>query len=202
LPEIGLAQIFLTYDGEFLGSWWARDQSVTFSARAALHKVIDSDNAFVTKFFDDRNAFEEHVLVLLSLLKLDCLYYGNIAALKDGPDILAVSDQGHLYVIECTTGDINSRGKLRRLYERTYGIRAALANSAYRPREILAVMVTTSTKAETLHCLDELTAYKIALVCREDIAALLSQIEAPPTADRLFAIAVGTIPSAQIEATR
>jgi hypothetical protein len=197
LADVGLVQNFLTYDGEFLGSWWARDQSITFSARSALHKAVDSDNALVAKFFDDRNAFEEHILVLLSLLGLDCLYYGNITELKDGPDILALSNQGHLYVIECTTGDINSRGKLRRLYERTNAIRAALANSAYRPGEILAVMVTSGTKSETLHCLDELANYKIAIVCREEITALLSQIEAPPTADRLFASAVATIPTTQ-----
>jgi hypothetical protein len=193
-PDIGLAHIFMTYDGEFLGSWWARDQSVAFSSRAALHKAIDADNAFVAKFFNDKNAFEEHVLMLLSLLKLDCLYYGNMAELKDGPDIIASSNQGHLYVIECTTGDINSKGKLRRLYERTNNIRAALANSAYRPREILPMMVTSSTKSETLHCIDEVATYQIALVCREDIVGLLSQIEAPPTADRLYAAAVGAIP--------
>jgi len=189
---------FLTYDGEFLGSWWARDQSITFSARAALHKAVDRDNALVAKFFDDRNAFEEHVLALLSLLGLDCLYYGNITELKDGPDILALSNQGHLYVIECTTGDISSRGKLRRLYERTNAIRAALANSAYRPSEVLAVMVTSSPKSDTLHCWDELANYKIAIVCREEIATLLAQIEAPPTADRLFAAAVAAIPATQI----
>jgi hypothetical protein len=195
VPEIGLANIFMTYDGEFLGSWWARDQSVAFSSRATLHKAIDTDNAFVAKFFDDRNAFEEHVLGLLFLLKLDCLYYGKMAELKDGPDILASSDQGHLYVIECTTGDINNKGKLRRLYERTNNIRAALANSAHRPREILPVMITSSTKSETLHCVDELAAYQIAIVCREDISGLFSQIEAPPTADRLYAATVGTIPT-------
>lgn len=194
-PEIGLAHIFMTYDREFLGSWWARDQSVAFSSRATLHKAIDTDNAFVAKFFDDRSAFEEHVLALLFFLKLDCLYYGKMAELKDGPDILASSDQGHLYVIECTTGDINNKGKLRRLYERTNNIRAALANSPHRPREILPVMVTSSTKGETLHCVDELAAYQIALVCREDITGLLAQIEAPPTADRLYAVAVGTIPT-------
>ena len=198
LPEVGLVQTFLTYDGEFLGSWWTRDQSITFSARAAIHKAVDSDNALVAKFFDDRNAFEEHVLALLSLLGLDCLYYGNITELKDGPDILAHSNQGHLYVIECTTGDISSRGKLRRLYERTNAIRAALANSAYRPSEVLAVMVTSSPTSDTLHCLDELANYKIAIVCREQIETLLAQIEAPPTADRLFAGAVAAIPTAQI----
>jgi hypothetical protein len=192
---IGLIQIFLSYDGEFLGSMWARDQSIAFSLRGALHKVIDGSNAFAAKFFDDRNAFEEHVLALLSLLKLDCLYYGKMAELKDGPDILAVSDQGHLYVIECTTGDINNKGKLRRLYERTNAIRIALSTSAYRPSEVLPVMVASCAQSETLHCLDELRAYQIALVCREDIVSLLGQIEAPPTADRLFATALGTIPS-------
>lgn len=201
LHDIGLVQSYLSYDGEFLGSSWARDESATFNARMALHKAIDSDNAFVTKFFNDRKDFEEHILVLFSLLKLDCLYYGKIADLTDGPDILARSDQNHLYVIECTTGDINSKGKLRRLYERTNNIRAALANSVHRPREVLAVMVTSSTKAETLHCSDELTTYKIALVCREDIDWLLTQIEAPPSADRLFAAAIATIPSANVQAS-
>ena len=194
VPDMGLIQVFLTYDGEFLGSWWARDHLLSFSLRSAIHRAIDPDGAFVARFFNDRNVFEEHVLILLSLLRLDCLYYGNIAELKDGPDILAISDRGHLYVIECTTGDINSKGKLRRLYERTNSIRHALSNSPHRPREILAVMITSSDERETLHCIDELLTYQIALITRERIMGLLNQIEAPPNADKLFAAAIETIP--------
>jgi len=73
VPDVGLIQVFLTYDGELLGSCWARDHLLSFNSRSALHKAIDSDGSFVGNFFDDRNAFEEHVLVLLSLLRLDCL---------------------------------------------------------------------------------------------------------------------------------
>jgi hypothetical protein len=197
VPDVGLAHIFMSYDGEFLGSWFARDLSVAFGPRTALHKAIDPSNAFAAKFFDDRKAFEEHVVALLTLLRFDCLYYGKMAELTDGPDILASSDQGHLYIVECTTGDINNKGKLRRLYERTNNIRAALANSPHRPREILPVIITSDSENETLHAHDALATYQIALLCREDIVGLLNQIEAPPSADRLYAAAVAKIPMAR-----
>jgi len=55
-------------------------------------------------------------------------------------------------------------------------------------------MITSSYEKETLHCVDELLNYQIALVTRERIVGLLNQIETPPTADRLFAVAIETIP--------
>jgi hypothetical protein len=196
--DIGLVQLYLRYDEEFLGAWWARDIDVSFSQRTALHKVVDSNGLFMQKFFDDRNSFEERITVLLSLLNLDCLFYGKIAELKDAPDILALSAQGHLYVVECSTGDINSRGKLRRLYERTNDIRTRLANSHFRPREILSVVIASVPHRETLHCIEELQNYGIALVAREGIERLLSQIEAPPTAEQLFAVAMASVPVKEI----
>jgi len=200
LPEVGRVETFLRYDGEFLDSEWARNP-LTVSVRAALHKAIDRDNALVTKFFAygnrNRNVFEEHVLVLLSILGLDCLHYGNIPELSDGPDILALSNQNHLYVIECTTGDINNKGKLRHLYDRTKEIKSALQTSPYYPREILSVMVTSDTKAETRQWVNELASYGIAIISREEIEALLDQMEAPSAADLLFATLLATIPRQQ-----
>lgn len=196
VPDIGLVQVFLVYDGDFVGSMWARDNSLAFSARSTIHKLIDTNSQFVRKFFDDRNTFEENVTALLSLLNLDCLFYGRIAALKDAPDILAISQQNHLYVVECTTGDINSKGKLRKLYERTNDLRRQLNNSPYQPREILAVVITSILERETLNSSDELRAYGISLVAREGIERLLGQIEAPPLADQLFASALASIPKA------
>ncbi len=193
-PKIGLLQVFLSYDEEFLGSWWVRDAALSFSQRSTLHKAIDSKGAFSQKFFDDRKTFEERTTVLLSLLNLDCLFYGAIAELKDAPDILALSSQGHLYVVECTTGDINSHGKLRRLYERTNEIRGQLENSSFKPREILSVMIASVPQSETLYCTSELENYGIALLAREGIEQLLRQIDAPPSADVLFSTIVGTIP--------
>jgi hypothetical protein len=121
MPEghLALALVsYVSYEGEFCHKWWLRDQNKSFSQRYQFHRLLDIDNRIEKTFFDSKNDFEDRVALLLSLMNLTILPYGGIPELQDAPDILAYSSNNDLYVVECTTGDIDQKGKLQRLCDR------------------------------------------------------------------------------------
>jgi hypothetical protein len=107
--------VLVSYEGEFCHKWWLRDQSKSFSQRYQFHRLLDIDNKLEKTFFDSKTDFEDRVALLLSLMNLTILPYGGIPELQDAPDILACSSNNDLYIVECTTGDIDHKGKLQRL---------------------------------------------------------------------------------------
>lgn len=199
-PNTVLALAILSYEGELLGRWWLRDPALSFNRDLQLHRVLDVSDSFKATFFEDKNDFEDRVTLLLTLLGLRPFKYGAIAHLRDAPDILALSPEGHLYVIDCTTGDINAKGKLHRLHERTKAISAKLREGTDPPVAVLPVMFTSLTRAETAPHWSTAAAYGIALVCREEIEGLLGQLEVRPTPAALYNAALASIPSGQPEA--
>jgi hypothetical protein len=100
--DVPLAFAVLSYDGEFLGKWWIRDFDLSFNDRLQIHRSVDQASMLQSTFFDDRTDFEDRVNLLLALLGLQTLKYGQIPKLTEAPDILALSAGRHLYVIECT----------------------------------------------------------------------------------------------------
>ena len=104
------AQLILalvSYDGEFCHKWWFRDQSKSFNQRYEVHMLLDSDKKFEKTFFDFKNYFEHRITLLFCFMNLTILPYGRIPELQDAPDILAYSGSNDLFVVECTTGDID-----------------------------------------------------------------------------------------------
>jgi hypothetical protein len=102
---------------------------------------MDVRDQFKSSFFERPEQFEDRVLLLLTLIGLTALKYGKVQT--DAPDILAVSTARHVYVVECTTGDINSRGKLQRLSDRTKQISERLNKTSNPPIGVVPVIFTT-----------------------------------------------------------
>jgi hypothetical protein len=195
VPDTPVMLALLSYDDEFLSRWWVRDNRLSYNDRFQLHRTVDMNDVFRKTFFVQRNDFEDRVVLLLELLGLSALKYGRIATLTEGPDILAVSPQRHLYVIECTTGDINSKGKLQRLHDRTKAIMEGLSRSSSPPVATLSVVFTSIPRQETAAHWMSAANLNVALVCREEIGNLLAQLEAPPTPDQLYRAALAAIPA-------
>ena len=59
---------------------------------------------------DSKANFEHRITLRLILMNLTVLPYGAIPELQDAPDLLAYSGENDLYVVECTTGDIDQKG--------------------------------------------------------------------------------------------
>jgi hypothetical protein len=131
-PDVPLVLVFISFEGgDLLGKWFIRDFGNSFNDRMLLHRAMDTGDQFKSSFFERPEQFEDRVLLLLTLIGLTALKYGKVQT--DAPDILAISTARHVYVVECTTGDINSRGKLQRLSDRTKQISERLSNTSNPP---------------------------------------------------------------------
>jgi hypothetical protein len=195
------ALALLSYDGEYMCRWWLRDTTLSFNERLQLHRTVDPTDQLIRTFFEAKNDFEDRVTLLLTLLNLLPLKYGEIQHLTDGPDILALSASNHLYVIDCTTGDINNKGKLLKLHERSKKIREALSHATRPPIAVLPVVFTSLLRQETAAHWSMAAALQIAIVAKENILNLFDRIEAPPTAHELYTAALACVPSAQAPST-
>jgi hypothetical protein len=199
LPQTPVALTLLSLDGELLVRWWVRDPGLSFNDRLQLHRQIDTQSVFEKTFFADKNEFEERINLLLTLLGLTVLKYGEIKPLTDAPDILATSGARDLYAIECKTGDINKSGKLHRLHERTKAIANATSQTPAPFSAIQPVIITSLSRAETVAHWATAESFQIALVCREDLESLLQRLGTPPSAEELLSATVSCIPSARAD---
>ncbi|MBD9448904.1 hypothetical protein [Rhizobium sp. RHZ01] len=198
LANTPLALTSLRYGSEHIQKWWVRDQTQTFNRLLDVHIAIDPARSLVVDDLSgQRTDFEERVGLLFSLLGLRVLKYGQIPKLTDAPDILALSDRDHLYVVECTTGDINAKGKLQKLADRTKAIAHSLSASVSRPSSILPVVATSLSRQETAAHRLQAEVLGVALLCKEDLMNLVGQVEAPPSADRLFDFTRSLVPNSQ-----
>jgi len=196
-PDVPIVQVFVSRQEELIGKWWVRDFGNSFNDRMLLHRSLDVADQLKTSFFERPEQFEDKVLLALTLMGLNALKYGKI--ITNGPDILAMSASRHVFVVECTTGDINSRGKLQRLSERTKQINERLSNSSNPPVGVIPVIFTSLPREDTAMHWDTAATFRIAIVARENIARFLDLLDAPISADQLYSSTLSLIPSKKAE---
>lgn len=201
LRDVNLAMVFVSYDDGFVLKWWFFDQNKSFNQRFQLHRLIDADGLLARTIVKSRDEFEYSVALLLSILGLTILPYGRIPELKDAPDLLAHSDNNDLYVVECTAGDIDHKGKLQKLRDRVRSIEVGARQLSIAISGIYPVIFTNRPREDIVPHLSKLEAFKIAVFCREDIEQIARRLVAPPTAEEMRAAVQGLIPTATKEAT-
>jgi len=198
--EIGLsdnphAAIHLSYGNDFLGTWFIRDAANSLNNRFLVHKVFHKDGVLSDLLHSERGIpFETATTALFSLLGLNCVTYGSLRYLTDGPDIVAYSDAGHLYVIECKGGAIKE-GKLHELSLRCEEISKAVRADGMGIQHVLPVLVTNLPRDQTKVKWAEAAKLSISLVCQEELKNLVGQLEFPPTPQALYEAARASIPS-------
>ena len=199
LHDVNLAMVFVSYDREFGLKWWFFDQSKSFNQRFQLHRLIDAEGTLSKTIVESRDEFEYSIALMLSILGLTILPYGRIPELKDAPDLLAHSANNDLYVVECTAGDIDHKGKLQKLRDRVRRMEVAARQSSIAISGIYPVMFTNRPRADIAPHLSKLEAFKIAIFCREDIEQISRRLVAPPTAEEIRAAVQALIPTATKE---
>lgn len=203
LVDDNYVQVFLRYDGEYVDHLWLRPRNKTLNPFFDMHKTFDSDQRLRDIIFSgNQRDFEGGIALLLQLLGLSVLRYGDLSGLQDAPDLIGYSTGGHVYVMECTIGDPDHKGKLLKLYDRTKKIREYLSSSITPFTSVQAVLFSTLPRASTHEHWKTLTSYKIALVCKEEIENLWVRIETPPNAEEIYRAALNAIPPSQTDSSQ
>lgn len=200
MPNEPAVVLYVICREQFAERHVVRDVDISFNERWQLFRAADQKNSFRGSFYDgDRDAFAGKVALLLQLMGLDTLHIGSIPELTDGSDMLAIDRMGRAYVVECTTGDIDKRGKILRLYERADALKANLARAMPLITAVQPVIATSLPASRTLLHRDQLQHFGIAVLCREDIDELVAAVQDPLTLDRLFQWIRARIPQSQAD---
>lgn len=193
--NLNFAWIYPSYDEQNIGNYLIADPNFVRNNRAEIHDAL-YDKHPLTDFIFSKNQdeFEFGVSCLLHYLKLASQRY-DIDRLKDGPDIIAFSNIGHVYVIECTIGSPNHKGKLLKLHERTQKLKIHFEQKGFDPNLIRPVVFTKQPNENIHEDRAEAANYQISIVAKEDIETLLNRIPNPPTEAELFQAALDAIPN-------
>ena len=107
---------------------------------------------------------------------------------SDAPDIIAVSYDGHIVVVECTLGDIKTKSgnKLQKLLDRTRDVRLALERSNAGFRICIPVLVTARKRSEIEDDVAECERRCVVVYTHEDIEPMLQQSLGLPASDVRF----------------
>ena len=101
-------------------------------------------------------------------------------------------------MVECTTGDINSRGKLQRLSDRTKQISERLSKTSNPPVGVVSVIFTSLSREDTAMHWETAATFKIALVTRENSVNLLENLDASILPDQIYNATLALIPSKKV----
>lgn len=194
LDEAISVQVVVLYDDEYVGRFFLRDPGKDFSDLIALHRAIDPQFQLAEKFFSSQDAFEDCVSVLLELMGLSVLHYGGIPFLSDGADMLALSKDRFLFVIEATSGAIDRRNKLYKLNKRTNEIREHYSKHHSPPVAILPIVITSLEREETRADWADAIRWGIAVLGRAEIQNLLSLAKIGGTGAQFFELAQQLVP--------
>ena len=200
IEDLEVAKLFPSYADENIGTYIAVDPKLVTNNRPEIDKVFYEgrkiDNFLNSK---DSDEFEFGVSSLLHYYKLSVQRYSGISTLTNGPDLVAFSNLNHIYVIECTTGTPNHKGKLHKLHERTEKLRAHYQEKGLNQDLIRPVIFTNLPKENTLEDRADLANYGISLVTKDDFEGMISRIHNPPSDTELFEAAMTAIPSKEPE---
>jgi len=188
-----LVQAFLSYAGVSLHQWWVMDPQKHLNPRLAIHQVFDEDMELLKMMLLKPESYKPYVFegaisTLCNLLGFSVVNYGRIPKLQKGPDVIAVTPAGNIWVIECTVGLLDEKDKLAKLVQRATLIKEKLTSAGYGRLQILAAIVTPLSRKEVVANLEVASKHNIAVICKEDIERLLAQVGLPTNAENLLQV--------------
>lgn len=194
LSDHPLAAVHLSFNKDFLCTWYIRDDANSLNNRLLVHKVFHRDGTLQKALKNESgNNFEAAVTALLSLYGLNCVTYGPLRDFSAGPDIIAYSGAGHLYVIECKGGAIKE-GKLHELKLRFDNVLKTVKHHGIDIKYAVPVLVTSLQRDQTRAKWSEAAELGISLVCEENLERLVHELEIPSAPQVLFDSALSLIP--------
>ena len=194
--NIIVARVLPEYDDHNIGSLTAIDPNFTSNIRSEIHDVFYEKEP-IEKFILSSNSdeFEFGITTLLHYLRLSTHRYSGVKKLTDGPDVVAFSSLGHVYVVECTIGSPNHKGKLLKLHNRAEKLRQHFQTKGLNV-ELIRPIVFTNISKENIHAdRAEAANYGISIVTKEDYEDLINRIPNPPSEQELYEAALNAIPT-------
>ena len=189
VADANYVQLFLSYNSEWLHTYWVSDPSKLPNSRLAVYDLFDESHKQLDKLLhnpgtDARN-FEVGTALLLELLGFNVSHFGA-TKLSDGPDLVAETPNRRLAVIECTTKISDLNEKIGKLLQRCMRIKDASKNMASSYVDILPVLFTNLPSGEVQHFQKAASEQGTLLSAMGTIEELEGRLQLPVDPERIF----------------
>ena len=208
VKEALIVQAYLSYDGVGVHDFKISDPTGYANVRYKVYEAVAGDIGVLENMLEgggtkknDADAFEAGVALLLGLLGFSLLPFTMSHVLRDAPDLVVLSENGNILVVECTIGPLDNKGKLGKLAQRALDIRNALEASGASMPEIQTVMMSLVSRESASGDMENAGKANIAVLCTEDIQELLQMVPSAPDADKVFDHIKARIPITQAPIT-
>ncbi len=208
VTEALMVQAYLSYDGIGVHEFKFSDPTGYANLRHKVYEAVAGDIGILENLLqgtgtkkNDAEEFEAGVSLLLGLLGFSLLPFTMSHVLRDGPDLVAFSENGNILVVECTTGPLDNKGKLGKLAQRALDIRNALEASGAGMPEIQTVMMSLVSREGAVGDMENAGKANIAVLCTEDIQEFLQMVPSAPDANKVFDYIKAHIPITQASIT-
>lgn len=198
--DAAYVQLFVSVKGDLMHQLWSTNLKKSLNLFSAVYRHIDNDLAVLKKLlFEPGNKsrdFELGITYLLELLGFHALHFGGLKRLENTVDLIAISPQRKMLLVECSTDIESAQSKLAKLVNRTSKIQEWLDSVGIKPESMQCAFVTTKAKHELVGDVVYAADHKIAMIYREDITAVVEGINGPQNPEDVFLRIVQTVPPA------
>lgn len=191
VPRGSIVQAFASYGGRWIHQGWITDPDNSTNVRRSMHEVFDQNLEGTKKSLFDVKSHKQDARILEAGVGNLLFMYGfavnplSSHFTTDAADLLAVSPNGNVAVIECTTGAINSNGKLSKLLARSAALLEKLEQTGNPHLKVLPIVVTTMRR-EALTDEEIASGKGICIATCEDLERLIGESLFPQNADQAF----------------
>lgn len=184
LAKSDSVQVLLTYAGHMVRRQWFLDPDKATNTRLLATQTFDRELKQLRQALlesTDSGRFEQGVAALLFLLG----FSPSPILETQAPDILLVSPNGAIAIVECTTRIADFAAKVGKLVDRRQTLVSQLEANGHAMR-VLGFLVTSQTRAQIAAEVGRLAALNILLLTREDITEGLARTRLPVNPDSLL----------------
>jgi hypothetical protein len=193
VPSAAVLHCYSLYSGVAQTHWYITDPSKSQNSRRSLYETFDPGLSIFNEFISRTNAkgrdardFETAIAWLFWIMGFGVAHLGKTARTQDFADIAVTTPNGHVGVVECTTGLLRADNKLPNLVQRAANVRRQLDTSNNRHLRVLPVIVTALTGVEVNADTEQAEKLGVLVLTKEDIDQLIQATLFPGNAEAIF----------------
>ncbi|HXI05248.1 MAG TPA: hypothetical protein VNJ49_02785 [Bradyrhizobium sp.] len=202
--KAALLHCYAIYNGVAQTHWFISDPTTSQNPRRVVVETFDPGLAILIEFMGrsrgksyDARDLEVAVAWMFWMLGFSTVQLGSTARTQDFSDVVLVTPQGHLGIVECTIGLLKAGDKLAKLVARHATLRARLNNSNNGHLKLLPIMVSPLPRAELQADLEQAERLGVLVLAREQLDQLVQRTLITTNPDELFQEAEKRVQSAQ-----
>lgn len=200
VPVASLVNCYARYDDVTYHSGFILDPIRTPNPRRSVYERFDvelKDLQALLSTKDKKYArdLETASACLLWMLGFNSCHLGGTKVLQNGPDIVGMTPDGNVIVVECTVGTLKADSKMPKLLSRCVAVNDQLAKAGHSHLRVLPVMITTLPRDEIASELAEAVSNGVYVIAGDDFDEAIARTLFPPDANRLFVEAENSLQS-------